>query len=74
MAGGTAMIGQRGAGESGDETGTRQRRTPNAAMDLPPQQRRRSRLNGRLASPRLASWAPAPLVSARPNSIIREGG
>ena len=55
MAGRTAMIGQRVAGESGDKTGTRLRRTPNGAMALPPQQRRWSRLNGRLASPRLAS-------------------
>ncbi len=54
VAGRAAMIGQRGVGESGDKTGTRQRRTPNGAMALPPQQRRRSRLNGRLASPRLA--------------------
>ena len=40
------------------------------AKALPPQQRRRSRLNRRVASPRLAARALTPLVSARPNGII----
>ena len=52
LAGRTAMIGQRGAGESGDKTS---RVTPSGAMALPPQQRRRPRVIGLIASPRLAS-------------------
>ena len=76
---GAGQIGQRAAGEMGQrvagEIGQgaeigQSGHMAHGAKALPPQQRRRSRLNRRVASPRLAARALTPLVSARPNGII----
>ena len=77
---GAGQIGQRAAGEMGQrvagEIGQgaeigQSGHMAHGAKALPPQQRRRSRLNRRVASPRLAARALTPLVSARPNGRTR---
>ena len=77
---GAGQIGQRAAGEMGQrvagEIGQgaeigQSGHMAHGAKALPPQQRRRSRLNRRVASPRLAARALTPLVSARPNGRMR---